>query len=200
MHDILFRGIPFRYFCRCCLTSFIALSAFACHRVQEPVQEPAAKMSEPDRKNRAVLDEANRAATWFHARKTRPIWVKQLKTAQVVRTLEGDEKVAAGNFLCRGEAGDVWPQPPASLDKRYSPTDETDSDGWRKYLPRPDAEGVMAVQLDHPFDVEAKWGKLSGKKGDFLLKKYEDRDAVYPDDVWIVDQTLFRQTYEPVPE
>lgn len=56
----------------------------------------------------------------------------------------------------------------------------------------------MATQIDHPFGVQAIWGKLAGKLGDFLLKNFSDRDTASPADLWIVDQTLFQQTYEVV--
>ena len=56
----------------------------------------------------------------------------------------------------------------------------------------------MATPLDHPFEVQATWGQLSGKPGDFLLKNFSDRETASPEDVWIVDQTLFQQTYEAV--
>lgn len=149
-----------------------------------------------DLSNRVLLDEANAAGTWFHARKTRPIWAKRLESAQTVKTLEGDEQVAAGHFLCHGEAGDIWPQTEKDLNRRYQTTDEVDANGWQKYQPYADAEGFMATQIDHPFSVKASWGKLTGKTGDYLLKNFRDRDTAYPDDVWIVDLTLFRQTYE----
>ena len=148
--------------------------------------------------NKALLDEANAAAKWFHAKKTRPIWARRLEEAQTVQTLEGAEQVEAGHYLCKGEAGDIWPQTEKDLNKRYTATDEVTADGWRKYQPHPDAQGVMATQIDHPFEVQATWGKLSGKPGDFLLKNFSDRDTTSPADVWIVDQTLFRQTYETV--
>ena len=53
----------------------------------------------------------------------------------------------------------------------------------------------MATQIDHPFEVQATWGQ----PGDFLLKNFSDRDIASPDDVWIVDQSLFQQTYETAP-
>lgn len=151
-------------------------------------------------KNTALFAEANRAGAWFHARKTRPIWAMRLERQQVVRTLEGEENVAAGAFLCRGEAGEIWPQSPASLEHHYQPTDEIDAAGWRKYVPAGGVAGVMAVQVGHAFEIEARWGRLAGKAGDFLLKRYEDRDVPYPSDVWIVDQALFRITYERIGE
>lgn len=150
--------------------------------------------------NRELLDEANRAGGWFHAMKTRPIWARRIEHDQTVTTLEGEETVQEGHMLCRGEAGDLWPQTAAQLAKRYTPTDEVDAEGWRKHLPHPDAQGALAIQIDHPFSVVATWGKLSGKAGDFLLKNYQDREIAYPDDVWIVDQKLFRATYAVVAE
>lgn len=148
-----------------------------------------------DSLNKSVLEEANANGKWFHARKTRPIWAKRLNSAQTVTTLEGEEQVEAGHYLCRGEAGDIWPQTEKDLTRRYKATDDVDADNWRKYQPNPDAEGVMATQINHPFSVEASWGTLSGKAGDYLLKNFHDRDTAFPDDVWIVDQTLFQQTY-----
>ena len=56
----------------------------------------------------------------------------------------------------------------------------------------------MATQIDHSFEVQATWCQLSSKPGDFLLKNFSDRETASPDDMWIVDQTLFLQTYEPV--
>ena len=153
-----------------------------------------------DSTNRVLLDEANAAGRWFRAKKTRPIRAKRLEAAQTVKTLEGEEQVAAGHYLCRGEAGDIWPQTEKDLNRRYASTDDIDADGWRKYLPNPDAEGVMATQIDHPFVVEATWGKLSGKSGDFLVKNFHDRDTADPSDIWIVDQSPFLQTYEATSE
>jgi hypothetical protein len=146
--------------------------------------------------NQALLDEANATGNWFHAKKTRPIWAKRLDAAQTVQTLEGEEQVAAGHYLCRGEAGDIWPQTEETLLKRYTATDEVNDDGWRRYQPHADAQGVMATPIDHPFEVHASWGTLRGKAGDYLLKNFQDREMAYPKDVWIVDQQLFGETYE----
>lgn len=148
--------------------------------------------------NEALLKELNGAGLWFHAKKTRPIWVRLLEKDETVKTLEGEEQVPAGNYLCRGKAGDIWPQNKDRLTAKYTMTDEHDEQGWLKCDPKPDAAGVMAVQVHHAFHVQAKWGLLSGKSGDFIVKNYEDRSAVNPKDVWIVDQSLFEATYERV--
>ncbi len=170
----------------------LAVMASACGRTPTP-SSPSAHSP-----NQQVLDEANAHGSWLHAKKSRPIWAKRLHAAQTVRTLEGDEQVAAGHYLCRGEAGDLWPQSEQTLLQRYLATDELDAEGWRKYQPHPDAEGVLATPIDHPFEVHATWGRLSGKPGDYLVKNFKDRETAYPADVWVVDQILFRQTYTVV--
>ena len=148
--------------------------------------------------NAELLDELNRSQAWFHAKKTGPIWAQKVEQDRTVETLEGTEAVKAGEFLCRGEAGDVWPQSAGNLEAKYAPTDTVDDDGWRRYEPRPDAEGVLAAAVDRPFSVETKRGRLTGKAGDYAVKSFRDKDTAYPADVWIVDQALFGATYERV--
>ena len=148
--------------------------------------------------NSAILEEINAAKMWFHAKKTRPIWVRLLEQDETVKTLEGDEEVPAGNYLCRGEAGDIWPQSAERLTAKYTLTDEVGEQGWRKCDPKPDAAGVMAAQVPHAFQVVAKWGLLKGKQDDFIVKNYKERNNDHPQDVWIVDQALFEATYERV--
>lgn len=157
-------------------------------------------MTQPGNANQAVINEANTDKRWFHARKTRPICARRLEHEQTVKTLEGDEVVPAGTFLCRGEAGDIWPQSAERLAAKYEATDEIDRDGWRKYVPHSDNQGVMAAQMSQPFVVQAKWGKLRGKPGDYLVKNYEDLGVAHPEDVWVVDQQLFDARYERVAE
>lgn len=182
------------------LGGLLILVIMGCEQVKEPNTQMSRTInsSESESPNSEILDEANAAAKWFHAKKTRPIWARQLTERQLVQTLEGEERVEAGHYLCKGEAGDIWPQTEATLLKRYTQTDIGDDDDWRKYEPHPDAKGVMAIQINHPFEVTASWGKLSGKAGDFLLKNFEDRETDYPVDVWIVDRVLFAATYKTV--
>ena len=184
---------------RKCLPAILSLGLLAgCGRQDGAEQDMSHPEDKPPAENRQLLDEVNRSGTWFHAKKTRPIWAREVEQEQVVKTLEGEERVPAGNFLCRGEAGDVWPQSRKGLEARYTATGEVDAEGWRRYEPRPDAEGVWAAQVSHPFSVQAAWGRLSGKAGDYVVKNFSDKDAAYPDDVWIVDQELFRATYQAV--
>lgn len=159
---------------------------------------PAPNSGAPSSPNQALLDELDAGKAWFHAKKTRPIRALKLDRDQTVDTLEGRVTAKAGDFLCRGEAGELWPVTAAMLEARYLRTEIVDADGWRKYEPRPDAEGVMAAQVPHPFTVTATWGRLSGKAGDYALKNFRDRAVPYPQDVWVVDRSLFGATYEAV--
>jgi len=151
-----------------------------------------------DSPNAPLLDQVNAAEIWFRAKKTRPIWALQLDVPQRVRTLEGDEEVPAGTYLCRGEAGDVWPQTAEKLLSRYVAVNEPKTDGWQKYNPHPDAAGVWAAKVEHPFEVQAAWGLLRGKPGDYLIKDFTPGNEPYPTDVWVVDAKLFTATYERI--
>jgi hypothetical protein len=148
--------------------------------------------------NAEILDEVADAKLWFHAKRVRPIWAKVLDNDQTVDTIEGPTQGKAGDYLCRGEAGEFWAQSAKQIAERYEKTDEVDPEGWRKYSPRPDNLGVMAAQVNHVFSVHAKWGVLAGKPGAYILKSFTDREVSYPDDVWVVDQKLFQLTYRAV--
>lgn len=166
--------------------------AFGC--THTPVRSPATSGA-----NRALLDEVHQAGSWFHARKTREIWVRRLEREETISTIEGPLLAKAGDFVCRGVGGELWPQKAQDVERKYLSTDATDGP-WRKYVPRPDGEGILAARLEHAFTVEATWGRLSGKAGDYLAKNFRDREVRYPADVWVVDRALFDATYERVVE
>ena len=155
-------------------------------------------VSPSEHANVRLLDGVNRAGRWFRAQKIGPVWVRVAETRGSVQTLEGIEHVDAGSCICRGEAGDLWPQSAETLASRYVSTDDMDAAGWRKHIPRANTAGVMAASMPDAFVVQSRWGALRGKPGDYLIKNHADRDVPYPDDVWVVDQTLFGRTYERV--
>lgn len=146
--------------------------------------------------NQRLLDEVNAAGLWFPASKTKPLWAKMLNGDCSVETLEGKMAAHSGDYLCRGTTGESWPQKAETLLKKYSATGERDGDGWEKFIPRPEEAGVQAARIEHPFSVKASWGELQGNPGDYLVKSEADKDVTYPDDIWIVKQTIFEATYE----
>jgi hypothetical protein len=149
--------------------------------------------------NEDLFNEVNAAGLWFPARKVAPIWARRLDQPEVVATLEGFQQAPAGSWLCRGAAGDIWPQTEQRLLAKYRLADEVDEHGWRRFDPRPDRCVVIAARIDHEFAVHSATGTLVGKAGDFLVKELEDRDSALPDNVWIVDQDVFLATYRALP-
>ena len=125
------------------------------------------------------------------ARKTKPLWAKQVDTAQQVQTLEGTEQMAAGDFLCRGIHNEYWPQSSKRLDDRYNASEVVDDEGFRRFDPKQDITPVLAVQLDQAFSVQATWGRLTGKPGDYAVQSIENAN-----DIWIVDKAIFQASYE----
>lgn len=124
------------------------------------------------------------------ARKTKPLWAKRLQSATEVKTMEGQVRAEAGDYLCRGISGELWPQREQQLLEKYIASAEFDADGWQRFDPKPDSTVVNACQWPVHFTVVAHWGTLSGKIGDYVVQSSLD-----PADVWIVDQTIFQASY-----
>ncbi len=145
--------------------------------------------------NRSLLDIVNQANLWFRAWKVEPIWAKAFQHNQAVETIEGSEAPLRDDVLCRGKAGETWPQRLESLLEKYRPTDIHDDGGWTMYEPRPEHSGVVSAQIEHAFAIETERVHLEGKADDYLVKEYIDSGNAYPEKLWIVDRALFEETY-----
>jgi len=130
-------------------------------------------------------------ARLFEARKTKPLWAMRVEVACQVDTLEGQLQAQPGDYLCRGVVGENWPQKESKLLEKYTPSGRFDMNGWQRFDPKPDSEPVEAAPIDHPFRVQAQWGELTGKPGDYVVRSKTD-----PTDVWIVDKSIFEGTYQ----
>jgi hypothetical protein len=130
--------------------------------------------------NEEVLREANRRG-WVHVKKVAPVFARKLAVDTVVETLEGREVAKAGDMLCRGVAGELWPQKEERLLRNYRPTEVFDGE-FRKYVPDPKHVGFLSVQIPHGFEVRTSYGTMRGKKGDFLIKNMADKDTSFPSD------------------
>ena len=85
-------------------------------------------------------------AQLFLAIKTKPLWAKQIDAPQEVVSLEGRERVEAGDYLCRGIQDEQWPQKAKKLLSTYIATSEKDDAGWQRFDPKPNAAPVQAAQ------------------------------------------------------
>ena len=152
--------------------------------------------------NAALIEEVNQAGAWFTAQKTKSLWARRIEAAQTVVSKEGDLQANPGDYLCKGPSGELWVQSEKNLRSKYTETahvhQDADGTSWNEHAPRPDGAGVLAAAIAHPFVVHTSWGLLSGKPGDYLLKRAEDRDNPFPDDVWTVDRQIFESTYDRV--
>jgi len=110
---------------------------------------------------------------------------------QTKETPAGDAGVAfkAGDAILTGTANEAWPITRATFERSYAPADGSRAGLDGKFVKKP--APVLAVQMDEPFAVTASWGRLEGKAGDWLVQ-YDDDGK----DFGIVDQGVFRQTYE----
>ncbi|NCC71070.1 hypothetical protein EOM09_05810 [bacterium] len=142
---------------------------------------------------------------WRKAKKTKGIIARELDKDCIIYSIEGKLVAKKGQFLCRGiKTNDFWVQERSSLEKKYDYNgdflekvfyaDEIYND-FKIYTPKEDSI-VIAVQIDIFFEVEASWGKLKGKKFDYLVMSIEDALNPNPLDVWVVDKTLFESTYD----
>eukprot|EP00005_Dracoamoeba_jomungandri_P006143 CAMPEP_0174252838 /NCGR_PEP_ID=MMETSP0439-20130205/2206_1 /TAXON_ID=0 /ORGANISM="Stereomyxa ramosa, Strain Chinc5" /LENGTH=134 /DNA_ID=CAMNT_0015333487 /DNA_START=65 /DNA_END=466 /DNA_ORIENTATION=- len=131
--------------------------------------------------NCELLDEVQ--YLWVNYKKVGVVWAQKLKERRLIKTLEGDEIAEAGEMLCKGIAGELWPQAEEKLLSKYKKTSTTNGE-WDKYIPKPDLPGVFAARVNHDFSVETEYGAMSGKKGDYLLKNFADRHTEYPVDLW----------------
>lgn len=127
----------------------------------------------------------------FLAVKTKPLWANQVDEAQQVVSLEGREQVEAGDYVCRGVHGELWPQKSDKLLEKYIASGDIDADGWQRFDPKPEAAPAQAAQVSHAFRVQAHWGELTGKPDDYVVRSTTD-----PTDIWIVDKAIFEASYE----
>ena len=93
-----------------------------------------------------------------------------------------------GDAIVRGGSGESWPIARKTFESTYSPVPggRMGQDGrfFKKALP------VLGVQMSEPFTVTASWGKLEGKRGDWLIQ-YDEAGR----DFGIVGEAIFEKTY-----
>ena len=155
---------------------------------------------------------------WRLARKTKPIWARPVRADEAGRefqTADGVAEVAREGFwLCVGVAGEPWFQAPERVRDRYQRGDEemkqfafdTAPRAYAVYRPQagvlnwaaqvvgPDIE---SFSVRPPYDTERP---LCSPAGGYVVKDHvADPYGGRPDDVWLVQQSLFESTYELVP-
>ena len=138
--------------------------------------------------NGIIVADVERRLSLFS--KTKSLWAKRIVSDQEVETIEGTLSANAGDFICRGVAGELWPQQAKTLREKYIPSGVIDSDGWERFDPKPGASPVEAAKAETSFRVTSKWGELFGKANDYVVCSTTE-----PTDIWIVDGAMFETSY-----
>lgn len=152
---------------------------------------------------------------WRRARKTEPIWARELDEAEVGKEFAtADHAVEVGRkgyWLCVGVAGEPWFQKPANVEAKYKLAGEEGRHfsfddaprTYRRFEPKHDARNWAAqindshiegffirpnYDLEHPL--------YSPRGGYVVTADVDDPYAISLDDVWLVQQPLFEKTYE----
>jgi len=127
---------------------------------------------------------------WAEYRKIATLWARLMQTAFSVQTLEGVASGEAGDYLCRGLAGEEWPMSRQIFENNYIlVTAAFAASQWQEY--RKLNSTILARPMPEAFVVETLHGRLYGKAGDYLCQSLDGRR-------WPVAATIFAVSYELV--
>jgi hypothetical protein len=155
---------------------------------------------------------------WRLARKTRPIWARPVEAVEVGKEFPTADHVVEvareGSWLCVGVAGEPWFQSREKIDAKYEPAGEemkkfafdAEPRTYREFKPkgtvrnwvaRVEGPGIEGFSIRPGYDPDRP---LYSPGGGYVVKdEVADpyRDA--PQDVWLVQEPLFKSTYELLP-
>ena len=157
----------------------------------------------------------HRHKAWRLARKTRPIWARAVRSDELGREfLTADhavERAQAGYWLCVGVAGEPWFQKRERIEAKYTPGEtvarqfafDAETQAYQVFEPTGDVrnwaaqvqgEGIEGFFIRPNYDLEHPLYSPAGGYvvTDHVSDPYQER----PDDVWLVQQSLFESTYE----
>jgi hypothetical protein len=156
---------------------------------------------------------------WRLARKTRPIWARPVTPDEVGREFQTADHVKevarGGSWLCAGVAGEPWFQAREKIEAKYEPDGEAskkfDFDAkpytYRKFKPkgmvrnwvaRVKGPGIKGFFIRPGYDPDRPLYSPAG--GYVIMDEVPDPYRGKPQDVWLVQESLFESTYEIVPQ
>ena len=155
---------------------------------------------------------------WRLARKTRPIWARPVAPEEVGREFQTadhvKERAREDAWLCVGIAGEPWFQSRERIDAKYeSEGEETrkfdfdkTSRTYRRFKPRVtvrnwvarvEGPGIKGFSIRPGYDPERP---LYSPAGGYVVKdEVADPYQDAPTNVWLIQEPLFKSTYEFVP-
>jgi hypothetical protein len=134
------------------------------------------------------------ALPFIPVRKIAPLYARllttqdQLQLNQQVKTLEGKTKFKQGDYLARGIHNEEWIITKSYLSKHYIKTSGPDREGFCCY---------QATTTSKAYRVNTSF-VLHKNNGMILKGKAQDYIVYGEDEAWVVDGTIFGQTYVPI--
>ena len=181
-----------------------------CHVEKTQVAVGAAKLSHDE-----TLAWINKHRAWRHARKTKPIWAREIEPDEVGQEFatadHANEVAREGYWLCVGVAGEPWFQKPAKVEERYDLTGEEEKqfsfdtamhkyrvlkpkEGVRNWVAQVQGPGIKGFYIRPGYDKDRPLYSPAG--GYAVTGDMDDPYTATLDDVWLVQQPLFESTYE----
>ncbi len=194
----------------------------------EPVMEPkppttnageAADQSARELTHEETVAWIGAERAWRRARKTRPMWARAVTADEIGKEFQtadrAVEKARAGAWLCVGIANEPWFQSLEKIEAKYErggtemkkfEFDEAPRE-YQLFQPRPGVmnwaacvrgPGIAGFSIRPGYDPTAPLHSAAGGyvvKGD-VADPYQDK----PDDIWLVQESLFETSYEFVPD
>jgi hypothetical protein len=106
----------------------------------------------------------------------------------IIQTREGSASFKPGDYLSRGIQDEEWPITREHFAASYEQVTAQDTEGFASYRAK---DMYQAYQILEPFTHRRSKGDiLIGKAGDYLVRS--------GDRMWIIDRTIFEQSYERV--
>jgi hypothetical protein len=155
---------------------------------------------------------------WRPARKTRPIWARPVapeEEGKEFQTADHVKEVARkGSWLCVGFAEEPWFQRKDQIDGKYEPDGDVskkfDFDAKprkygkfkpkgtvRNWVARVDGREIEGFYIRPGYDRDRPLYSPAG--GYVVMADAPDPYQAKPNDVWLVQEALFKSTYELVP-
>jgi hypothetical protein len=184
-------------------------------RMEKTVDEPKAASARKKLSHEETLDWIREHKAWRHARKTKPIWARELEPDEIGKSFStadhADEVAREGYWLCVGVAGEPWFQKPAKVEEKYdeSGTDEkqfsfdsasrtyrifTPKEGARNWAAQIEGPNIQGFEIRPGYDMSHPLYSPAG--GYVVTGDVDDPYTAQLDDVWLVQQPLFESTYE----
>jgi hypothetical protein len=194
------------------MTLVVAL-AFGCGKPEAPSTGETRKLT-----HEQTLEWIHKNRAWQRAKKTKPMWARSLDKEELGKEFQtadhAVERAREGYWLCVGIAGEPWFQKPARIEAKFNHQGDEmkqfafDSRprGYGVYKPKENltnwvaqvkGDGIAGFFIKPNYDMDHP---LYSPAGGYVVK--DDVPDPYRDnanDVWLVQEGIFKSTYELVP-